>query len=488
MKPLVLFIIVQLFSFYIAFSQNQKDLKSDQDTAYYVTDFKLGGNVAYLLNNHTTNATVFSGGGECGAFGNGTGKGYALGAFVELPLFNLLENNYAKWFDLSIGITYANRNGAFSQALTSGLPILDPNSGKYTYLKQAHSYVAKISYLTPELGIRFTPVPEIPIYLRVLANYSLRFGSSIDYEQTSEILSPSGITYPENNKTVKVLGTGEVLNSKSVFGLYSSIGYDYSIDSNISIGPEIGYYTMLGNVTLDFNWKINSLQFGASGRYSFYRKISPPPPPPSLPIPAPPPPKVAPKPVLAILNTPLVDIKETVVTETFPVLNYIFFDSASTEIPNRYITKRSLMFNEDSLPKRSLETYYQVLNIIGKRLSETKSKITISGASDGKEMSSNKERSEIALSRAKSISNYLINEWGLDPKRITLKSLKTPTYPTNYDYSEGDVENRRVEITSDYEDLLKPIVFERFIERSIEPKEIKFNTSVTSESKIKIGL
>jgi outer membrane protein OmpA-like peptidoglycan-associated protein len=143
------------------------------------------------------------------------------------------------------------------------------------------------------------------------------------------------------------------------------------------------------------------------------------------------------------------------------------------------------MFNEDSLPKRSLETYYQVLNIIGKRLSETKSKITISGASDGKEMSSNKERSEIALSRAKSISNYLINEWGLDPKRITLKSLKTPTYPTNYDYSEGDVENRRVEITSDYEDLLKPIVFERFIERSIEPKEIKFNTSVTSESKIK---
>lgn len=465
-------------------NRQTKEQNKEQGEVKYITDYRAGLYAAYLLNSHTTNATVFSGGGECGAFGNGTGKGFAITAFGELPLFSLWEDELTKMFDLVLGLGFSNRSGAFSQAYTAGLPILDPNTNKYTTLKQTHSYSASVSYLDLSLGIKFTPFPIIPVFMRVMGSYGLKFGSGVQYEQIAEITQPSGVVYPETGRADKTVGSGEVLNSQNVLGMLAALGYSYSLDSNITIAPEIGYYKMFSSVTSDFDWKITSLQLGVSGIYSFVTKVIPPLPPP---VPIPPPPvakKPVPKPVLAILNSPKVEVKETVVTETFPVLNYIFFANESNEIPKKYIAQRSA-YNPDSLPKRSLETYYQALNILGSRLANSKTKITISGTSDGKELASNKERQEIAMSRAKTVAEYFEKEWNIDPKRMTVRALKTPTYPTNYDYSEGDEENRRVEITSNDDEFLKPIIFDRFIERTITPNQIKLSTDVVSEAKIK---
>ena len=121
------------------------------------------------------------------------------------------------------------------------------------------------------------------------------------------------------------------------------------------------------------------------------------------------------------------------VRETFPILNYIFFDVGSAEIPDRYVllTKDQVKdFKEDRLevfkPKRlpgrsarEMVVYYNVINILGDRMGQYPSaKITLSGSTlegskDGKEM-------------AESVKKYLVNVFGINPNRITTDGKLKP--------------------------------------------------------------
>ena len=124
------------------------------------TTARLGFYGGYGLNFHDTKADLFSGGGECGAFNSGQGNGFNVGAFGELPIVG-------NWIDLVLGVSYAQRGGKFGEVYTGGLPILDPNSGEYVQLQRKHSYTADLPYILGELGVKITPLEEIPVYIRV---------------------------------------------------------------------------------------------------------------------------------------------------------------------------------------------------------------------------------------------------------------------------------------------------------------------------------
>lgn len=184
-----------------------------------------------------------------------------------------------------------------------------------------------------------------------------------------------------------------------------------------------------------------------------------------------------------------VQVVRTIVTETFPILPYIFFDSASTEIPGRYqkiSPEARAAFNEKDLPHRSLDAYYSILNVIGSRMAADPSiKITLNGTTDGRETATQPEATTLAKQRAQAIKTYITNTWGVDPKRIAIAVLARPTFPSSAEYQEGVEENRRVEIASLTDDLLAPILHERFNEYSYSPKTLSFTTEATSPAAIR---
>ena len=428
---------------------------------------------------HQTTANVFVGGAECGAFGNGEGDGYAFGGFIELPLMELV--------DLYASLGYTARGGDLGEAYAGGLPIQDPNSEEYTVLERRHTYGTSLSYLRTEFGLRVT-LPWFPLYLRSTA--SLDLPQTTTFLQEEEILSPQGVLYPETNTTVREVASGELQDPEPLMALSGAIGYELPLGEQLSIAPEISYYHPFGDVVLNRDWQIRTFQAGAALRWSFgpimelepptppIAAASPPPAPPAPPAPDPVPPTAE----VSITSPESLSIVRTVVTETFPILPYLFFEEGSARLPIRYrkISRdQTDTFNEDAISWESLEAYHDVLNILGKRMREDATiAITLTGTTDGSESGG----MELGTARAGTIREYLQNVWGIEGDRMVVRSIRSPRYPSSEEYPEGKEENRRVEITSNDGRGLEPIVHRRFNEYSYTPGEISLALgSVASE-------
>ncbi len=196
----------------------------------------------------------------------------------------------------------------------------------------------------------------------------------------------------------------------------------------------------------------------------------------SCPIPPPPPPvvvetpKIAPPPAVVIqsVSSEPLQVQETIVTQTFPLLPYIFFDSAKADIPAKFMPRsagQSAQFSEADLPKETLPTYYTMLSLLGKRLASLPTqRITITGTTDGKELPTSAQRSALAKERAAAIANFLTKEWSIPRERFVLQTRDIPELPSNQKYREGMEENRRAEIAADNTYVLSPVVHSRFLE------------------------
>ncbi|TRX42788.1 OmpA family protein [Flavobacterium restrictum] len=125
------------------------------------------------------------------------------------------------------------------------------------------------------------------------------------------------------------------------------------------------------------------------------------------------------------------------VREIFPLRNYVFFNSGSSEMPNRYkmLKKEDVKdFREDQLEmvtpinqsgrsERQMNVYYNVLNILGDRMIKNQSTtINLVGSSEkgpaeGKEM-------------AESVKSYLVNTFEINPSRISTVGQFKPNIPS----------------------------------------------------------
>ena len=154
------------------------------------------------------------------------------------------------------------------------------------------------------------------------------------------------------------------------------------------------------------------------------------------------------------------------VSETLPLLNSVFFDEGSVEIPARYVllTKdQASGFKENALQKEQstsmtgrsagqLNMYHNVLNVLGDRMrSNPGAVITLSGASakgpeDGKML-------------AESVKQYLVLDFGISGSRITTQGRDKPQPPSEQRGGTKSLEllraeDRRVDIESASPELL----------------------------------
>jgi outer membrane protein OmpA-like peptidoglycan-associated protein len=116
-----------------------------------------------------------------------------------------------------------------------------------------------------------------------------------------------------------------------------------------------------------------------------------------------------------------------------------------------------------------------MLNIIGERLNTyPDATITLTGCNSN----TAEESGNLALSeqRAKTVSDYLINVWKVDPIRIKIVKRALPLIASNITKEDGIAENRRVEISSNDYRIVEPIFIQDTL-RKVFPPILKFTTS-----------
>lgn len=180
------------------------------------------------------------------------------------------------------------------------------------------------------------------------------------------------------------------------------------------------------------------------------------------------------KPELAQYNGLVME--EILTWDLYPLLNYVFFDLGSAEIPKRYklFNNESQIksFSDTTIPGGTLDKYYHMMNIYGFRLNKNpNSKIEIIGCNDG--TTPEEKKAGLSKERATNVYNYFKNVWKIDESRMKLTFRDKPATVSNLKDSLGIVENRRVEILCPDWEIMKP-VFQVDTRTVPEPDTMRF--------------
>lgn len=317
-----------------------------------------------------------------------------------------------------------------------------------------------LSYITVEPSVRFAPFR---------GDFHVYGGPRFAFNLTKSFTYELGINpnVPTQAPTPDVTADfGDVNNT--LVSMQIGAGFDMPLTSQqrqtqFMLTPFIAYMPQWGQTPRSVQtWELSTLRVGASLKFGRGSRN---------PEPAAAPQAVAPVRVADVRTTFTATSPRNVPTqrrvrETFPILNYVFFDLGSTQIPDRYALlakSETAEFNESRLdvltPKRltgradrELNAYYNILNIVGDRMNRiTDAKITLIGSS---------ERGEAdAKLMAESVKSYLVNVWSVQASRIAVEGQGKPDLSSEQPGARLELErlrqeDRRVTIESATKDML----------------------------------
>ena len=257
---------------------------------------------------------------------------------------------------------------------------------------------------------------------------------------------------------------GDFSNTEAtIISMQVGAGYDIMLSSvknktQFVLSPYVAFHPYYGqNPRSTESWNITTLRVGAVLKFGQGKPIATPVQEEVVPVI---------QPYSFSVNAPSNTNAEPIVSETFPLRNYVFFDLGSTEIPARYVKLNKSQvkdFKEDQLETtkpinlsgrsdRGMIVYYNILNILGDRMQKNPSTtIKLIGASekgpeDGKLM-------------AESVKKYLTSIFEIAPTRITVEGRTKPKLPSEQPGGTLELEllrqgDRRVSIESSSPELL----------------------------------
>jgi len=152
-------------------------------------------------------------------------------------------------------------------------------------------------------------------------------------------------------------------------------------------------------------------------------------------------------------------IEEIKTIDASPLLGQIYFAEGSSDIPSTYARltgpEQTAGFDEQRFGDTK-EKYYQVLNIVGKRLADHSS-VTLTLVGCNSDTGKEKGNKKISTQRAEAVKNYLQTVWNIAPERLSIEARNLPEIPSTKSKAEGQAENRRVEIRASDQAILAPI-------------------------------
>lgn len=404
----------------------------------------------------------------CPKFKDGSGTGISAGLLYEYPVAR-------NWF-LGGRAGYYMRNGKFTVDENKTVNL----NGEVANGVFEHTLDTKLSIIGIEPMVGFWFLDELFVH----GGFQVGFVNlTKHFEHTEKILQPSTGTY-ENNLRERLVQSGNLQDVSGIhFSLLAGLSYELPLnkDRTFLLAPEVFYTLGLTNNVKDISWKINTLRLGAALKYS---------------------PMIvsAPKTILTgTINATSVDSKGlespvvTIKVEEFlssnlkPLLSYVFFDENSSTLPSRYRKLKptdTKNFTVDQLHNLdAVETYYYVLNIIGKRMLENPdAKIAIDGCNSNSGPEANNQ--ELSRKRAETVRDYLLNTWGITSDRMILNKRNLPQEPSNIKEPDGIAENRRVEITTNKWEILAPVASKDTF-RITSPPAVRFKMTSKADAGIK---
>lgn len=463
-----------------------------QDTTAVVDDSagvkpKWGLYVLYGYNTYTADFRMLPGIPSCCVkYKDGDGEGISFGALYETPIYDKL------WLGIRLGMS--NLNGTFNSKEASSVIL----NNKVVPGIFAHILDARISTLDIGANVLYNFFDNFNVSLGAKGSLLM----TKDYKQREEIVEPKDAgVFEDNGLRVRNKTRGGINDASSVqMFLNAGISYEFALNKRkwLFLAPEINYSLGLTNLVSGIDWKVSTIRGGFSLKYQ-----TPPPPPPPPPAPLPPPfakypvPEVPPT-ISVAMNVVQIDstnqesqniklkIEDFISLNMRPLLNYVFFDSCSAKIPARYHMLKPDEIDTFAIEKlKSLDvlpTYYEVLNIIGKRLKENSSdKISIVGTNcntDGE-----KNNKDLSKARAYAVRDYLRDVWKVDERRMSVEYRNLPKEASNSEEQGGDEENRRVEIISKNPEITEPVITMDTL-RKINESTIRFLPKATAAAGI----
>lgn len=428
----------------------------------------------------------------CPGYETGSGFGINFGIYYSTPMGDLI--------DLSLRAKYLQLGGLVSRIENSvGTTI----SGGNQPIEFEHRFDASIN------SVALEPVLEFKLSNQLRLKGGFRIGYLLSgnlNEHIEEVVSPSnGLFIDENGNTSRTRNsyTGKIPNL-STLDMAILLGASYDLPLNDSytffLVPYVDLSMGLTSFVPDFGWTSNSIIGGLAFRYAPRDIIKPkeilppPPPPPPPPLPPPPPPPTVPQLDASIVavsvnanglesDVSTVEIEEFFLTRTHPLLNYVFFDENSADIPKRYsrITdseKADYSFKQ-LFNKKTMEVYYEILNIVGKRLKfYPQATLELIGCNSDQNLEAN--NTALSQKRADAVKQYLVSNWGIDPERITTKAQNLPDNPSNINEQDGIEENRRVEMIANMPEIFEPMLINDTL-RTSNPPHIRFKPVIKSD-------
>lgn len=408
---------------------------------------------------------------DCGNFESGTAFSYFGGLFYS---YNYLPDELS--FDIRL---FYERRPVDLSAISNGYEVLSPINNQYVPLVREHLYSGSLEYLALDFGVKYKPFKDYPIWLRLGAEAGNPIISS-NYSNTEQIVSPQGVLFP-NERLSNEIASGRINDAGTSYAINLGVSFYHKLNSGLIVEPGLTYRKSINSVVSSSVWNQDIIRLSLALGIDFSNDD----------------PQIE-KPtnnkiveefkiiekemsIVSNLSATEINIQETIVTQTYPILPYIFFDSLSHEIKEVYLSKASSKnFNEIDLPKDNLEIYYRILDIIGSRMVKfSNANLTIIGTQDGSESIAFPNNS-IADRRAIIIFDYLNQKWGINRDRIHVSKQKKPTLSTSESYYEGFQENRRVEFTSDDPRMFEPVIHTKFSEYTPISNNLVLSSSFTN--------
>lgn len=412
------------------------------------------------------------------------GLGASAGAFFEKPLSHT--------FSLAARLSFSQLSTTFR----SQTVLLQRPNGVDIEGATENALAVNLTTITADPLIAWHPFFGASVYA------GLRLGASFGTSSlTRTVIDPTGeLTLFEDNQRTRTEFRDSALNNLFFPQISATAGISYAIALNpqetLFLAPEVWYTHGFTPQVREWNpnnsgsnngenfWNVHQLRGGLSFRYS-----------PEAPRIFMPPAimRTAETKQLAINITPVavdsvggetpllrLTVEEIPSRQMHPVLPFIFFDRNADSIPNRYIrlqARETTGFSEEKFSRLgTLEIYYHLLNILGKRMkSRPEATVRLVGTLADDEQAAG---IDLASRRAEAVMMYLRDVWRIQPDRITIESRINPTKPTAVFQKQGgqmmlNEEHRRVELYSDDWELLQPLVFTDTL-REASPPSVKF--------------
>ena len=409
----------------------------------------------------------------CTHYTNGKGIGFSIGGLFSMPITDFLM------FDIRLG--YFTRDGLL-KAYEHEVVNLNGEAANGVF---EHTIDAGLGAVTLE------PMFGIKIFEGLKFDLGLQAGFLINktYKIKETLIEPLVGTF-ENNERTRLVQSGDINESQSlILAPFGGLSYDIPLDDKKKwyLTPEAFYYFGLTDILNDYKWKVNTLHAGIAVKYSPWEPIiieeG------EVNVPKKPAylqgsiravglgPDSVERPVLRFV------VEEFLSSELKPLLTYVFFDENSVELQPKYIrltTEQTAAFNEKGISKEyTLDIYYNVLNIIGKRMQQyPEAKINIEGCNSN--TGAEKDNLTLSENRAQTVYRYLNEVWNIDPARMSITKRNLPQEPSNPRDNDGIQENRRVEITANKYEIIAPVMVDDTL-RTVNPPVARFYPEVVSD-------